>query len=324
MRSVMAIAGAFLVAAFGSVQSAGAVAGFGDVDAGRFYTEAVQWMVDEDITTGTSPTCFSPEDLVTRGQAAAFIWRMEGRPGGSPPHGFVDVVADWQQDPVSWMKAMGVTTGTSATTYSPDRALTRGELAALLHRLVGSPPAGPSGFPDVVKDWQVVPVGWMLDNGITTGTSPTTFSPDEFVTRGQLAAFFYRYEGEPAVVVDPDTPVCPDFAGPLAPLPGFSGSIGFQLTPAGNQITAFRVAFSIVDYSCPGTGIVLSADGVVETFPADPVDIVGGSFSFVSGAETWSGSISGDSASGTVSGEIMLGFGDTCEWGPTTWTAIRI
>ena len=51
---------------------AAAVAGFGDVEAGRFYTEPVQWMVDEAMTTGTSPTCFSPDDPVTRGQAAPF------------------------------------------------------------------------------------------------------------------------------------------------------------------------------------------------------------------------------------------------------------
>jgi hypothetical protein len=61
---------------------AGGVAGFGDVDSGLFYTESVQWMVDNGITTGTSPTCFSPGDPVTRGQAAAFMWRMEGSPTG--------------------------------------------------------------------------------------------------------------------------------------------------------------------------------------------------------------------------------------------------
>ena len=48
---------------------ASGVAGFGDVEESAFYTEAVQWMVDNDITTGTSLTCFSPGDPVTRGQA---------------------------------------------------------------------------------------------------------------------------------------------------------------------------------------------------------------------------------------------------------------
>ena len=82
-------------------------------------------------------------------------------------------------------------------------------MAALLHRLEGSPAAPPPAqFPDVVKSWQITPVGWMLANNITTGTSPTTFSPEDTVTRGQLAAFFYRYKGSPAVVVDPNSPAC--------------------------------------------------------------------------------------------------------------------
>ena len=188
---------------------AGGVAGFGDIHTGRFYTEPVQWMVDNDITTGMTPTCFSPYDFVTRGQAAAFIWRMEGSPGGSPLHTFTDVVAPWQQDPVSWMLDNAITTGTTPTTYSPDESLTRGQLAALLHRLEGSPAAPPPvQFPDVVKPWQITPVGWMLQEAITNGTSPTTFSPEDTVTRGQLAAFFHRYKGSPPIVIDPASPRC--------------------------------------------------------------------------------------------------------------------
>ncbi|MEM8707826.1 MAG: S-layer homology domain-containing protein [Actinomycetota bacterium] len=184
------------------------VAGFGDVQEGRFYDEPVQWMVDNDITTGTSETCFSPEDPVTRGQLAAFMWRMEGSPS-APDHSFTDVSAPWQQGPVSWMVDEKITTGTSTTTYSPDDRLTRGQLAALMHRLAGEPDAGAHGFGDVVASWQQLPVGWMVENGITTGTSDSTFSPNDTVTRGQLAAFFYRYKGSPAVELDASTPPCP-------------------------------------------------------------------------------------------------------------------
>ena len=90
MALMVFVAGVALV---GNVNPVSGVAGFGDIENGRYYTEAVQWMVDNAVTTGTSPTCFSPDRPVTRGQVAAFLHRMEGEPNGSPPHSFVDVVA---------------------------------------------------------------------------------------------------------------------------------------------------------------------------------------------------------------------------------------
>jgi cytochrome c5 len=188
---------------------AGGVAGFGDVEAQLYYTNPVQWMVDNDITTGVSETCFRPDQDVTRGQAAAFLWRMEEMPTGSPAHPFNDVPLAWQQDAVSWLYANEVTTGTTATTFSPDDELTRGQLAALLHRLAGMPTGSPAHpFNDVPLAWQQDAVSWLYANGITTGTSSTTFSPADPATRGQVATMLHRYKGEPAVVVDPTSPFC--------------------------------------------------------------------------------------------------------------------
>ncbi len=189
-------------------QPAAAIAGFGDVAPGRYYTDAVQWMVDSDITTGTSPSCFSPDGLVTRGQLAAFLWRVEGEPATPEPHPFDDVIADWQHDAVSWLAAEGITVGTSPTTYSPNALVTRGEVAAMLHRMDGEPTAAPHPFVDVTRQWQNAAVSWLHSQGITTGTSAATFSPDLPVTRGQLAAFLHRYEGQPPVDLDPIETTC--------------------------------------------------------------------------------------------------------------------
>lgn len=214
-----------LVLSFASLP-AGGVAGFGDVAADKYFTEPVQWMVDNSITGGTSPTCFSPGDPVTRGQAAAFMWRMEGSPTGAPAHSFVDVFASWQQAPVSWMVDNEITTGTTTTTFSPEDPVTRGQIAAFLWRLAGSPAAPPaSQFTDVVKAWQITPVGWMVQQEITTGTTASTFSPEDTVTRGQAATFFYRYKGSPPVVVDPNHPTIPACA---AQVPGPAGEMQLQ------------------------------------------------------------------------------------------------
>jgi len=187
---------------------AGAVAGFSDVAATDYWAEPVQWMVDNEITTGTGEGCFSPDAAVTRGQAAAFMWRMEGEASPSTSHSFVDVSAGWQNDAVSWMVERGITTGTAPSLYSPDAPLTRGQLAALLHRLADEPPASGHPFTDVTALWQQSPIAWMVDHDITTGITPTTFAPDRHVSRGQLATFFWRYKGSPSVHVSPLSPAC--------------------------------------------------------------------------------------------------------------------
>ena len=237
--------------AFSAAPAAG-VAGFGDVEADRYFTDAVQWMVDHEITTGTSDTCFSPEDDVTRGQAAAFLWRMEGEPAAAP-HPFDDVTAPWQQDAVSWMFANEITTGTSATTYSPDDSLTRGQLAALLHRLAEEPDgAAPHPFGDVTAPWQQVPVSWMFANEITTGTSPTEFSPDRAVTRGQVATFLYRYQHEPEVEVDPTHPTNPQCPQQVTgPLDGYNSLfIGHSFfIPVATGVSEHAVAAGFEDHT---------------------------------------------------------------------------
>ncbi|MEM9466851.1 MAG: S-layer homology domain-containing protein [Actinomycetota bacterium] len=136
-------------------------------------------------------------------------------------HGFVDVPdGAFFGDAVAWMAGTGVTTGTSPSTFSPDAFVTRGQFAAFLWRYAGEPPAGVHGFVDVPDGaFFADAVAWMAGTGVTTGTSPSTFSPDAFVTRGQLAAFLWRYDGEP----DP----CAAAAGapvPTTTLPAASSS----------------------------------------------------------------------------------------------------
>ncbi|MEM9200740.1 MAG: S-layer homology domain-containing protein [Actinomycetota bacterium] len=206
VRAVLALT--LVVSILASASPASSAAGFGDVDEGRYYTAPVQWMVDNEITTGTSPTCFSPGQPVTRGQAAAFLWRFLDRPSAAP-HPFDDVAEAWQHGPISWLFESGITTGTSETTFSPSQPLTRGQFAALLHRLEGRPaPTEAHPFVDVTAGWQQDAVSWLFSTGITEGTSATEFSPNAAVTRGQIATFLYRYAGSPAVVVDRLSTIC--------------------------------------------------------------------------------------------------------------------
>ena len=201
------LVGLVLAAVVLPASSAGAVAGYGDVAEGRYFTDPVQWSVDGDVT-GLDGACFEPDRLVSRGEMAVWLWNMEGQLHAAAPHSFDDVTDPGHHQPVSWLLAEGITTGTTPTTFSPDNGLTRGQFAAFLWRLAGQPSAAAHSFGDVVATWQQGPVSWLLAEGITTGTTATTFSPDNGLTRGQLVTFLYRYNGEPTVTIDPDSPTC--------------------------------------------------------------------------------------------------------------------
>ncbi|WP_367926191.1 S-layer homology domain-containing protein [uncultured Ruthenibacterium sp.] len=107
---------------------------FTDVPADAYYADAVRWAVSKGITSGTSATTFAPDMTVTRAQTVTFLYRAAGTPavsGGS----FADVDANaYYADAVAWAVAEDITSGTSATTFSPDAACTRGQIVTFLYR----------------------------------------------------------------------------------------------------------------------------------------------------------------------------------------------
>ena len=117
-------------------------------------------------------------------------------------NGFVDVKpGDYFYDAVNWAVDKGVTSGTSATTFSPDASCTRAQIVTFLWRASGSPePKTVSNpFTDVAANaYYAKAVLWAVENGITKGTSATTFSPDASCTRAQGVTFLWRANGTPA------------------------------------------------------------------------------------------------------------------------------
>jgi hypothetical protein len=180
---------------------------FTDVPAGSYYAYPVEWLLTNGITTGTTPTTYSPSRNVTRGEMATFLWRRARKPTAPTSCGFVDVPTGmFYTQAVCWLVQTGITKGTSPTTYSPDKDVTRGEMAAFLWRAAGEPATmTPHQFGDVFQDrYYEVPVRWLRTNGVTVGAgSPYRYGPDDFVTRGQMAAFLWRsaFPGESRVVL---------------------------------------------------------------------------------------------------------------------------
>lgn len=104
-------------------------------------------------------------------------------------------------DAVLWAAERGITGGTGDGKFTPDATCTRAQMVTFLWRAAGSPEPTTTvcPFTDVdVDSYYGKAVLWAMENGITGGTSATTFSPDMTCTRGQMATFLYRLSGEPA------------------------------------------------------------------------------------------------------------------------------
>jgi hypothetical protein len=99
----------------------------------------INWLYQYGITTGVDATHFAPNANVTRGQMAMFLRRLAGSPAyaGGANCGFVDIGGAYARSAVDicWLKSIGVTTGVDATHFAPNANVTRGQMAAFLHRL---------------------------------------------------------------------------------------------------------------------------------------------------------------------------------------------
>ncbi len=192
---------------------------FDDVDPNSFAYADIELLFDVGITTGTSATTYSPAETVDREQMAAFLarlWRLIAPTSldsattstTMPAHPFDDVdPTSFAYDDITLIHQLGITTGTSATTYSPAETVDREQMAAFLARLWRLIEPGtltaqglrtPIGAPPDPFD-DVDPTSFAYDDitlihqlGITTGTSATTYSPAETVDREQMAAFLAR------------------------------------------------------------------------------------------------------------------------------------
>ena len=169
---------------------------FSDVAGGAYYNEAVRWAVKNGVASGTDAKHFSPDAACTRGQAVTFLWRAAGCPAPTlAENPFTDVKpSDYCYDAVLWAVQTGVAKGTSASTFSPDAACTRGQIVTFLYRAAGSPSGyANSGYTDVPEtSYCAAPVAWAVALRVTSGTSAITFSPDALCTRAQIVTFLYR------------------------------------------------------------------------------------------------------------------------------------
>ncbi len=170
---------------------------FTDVKESNYFYNSVQWAVENGITAGTDKTHFSPKKPCTRAQAITFLWKAAGSPEPLTENdSFTDVSTDkYYYNAVQWAVENGITAGTDKTHFSPNKPCTRGQVVTFMYNAANRPPVAStnSPFTDVSADkYYYNAVQWAAENGITSGTTPKTFSPNKACTRAQIVTLLYN------------------------------------------------------------------------------------------------------------------------------------
>lgn len=178
---------------------AASVPAYSDVAADAWYAEAVEAVSLAGYMTGTSETAFSPNAAVTRATVVTVLWRLEGTPAFSVEAPFPDVAAGaWYETAAAWAKGKGIAAGNDKGRFNPDSAVTRQELAVLLHRYAqykgGDVAEGTlSLYSDAasISAWVREGMAHAVGLGLIQG-SDGRIDPGGAATRAQLAVILQR------------------------------------------------------------------------------------------------------------------------------------
>ena len=173
---------------------------FSDLDTTQWYHEGVDFALENGLMKGMSDTIFAPNGEVTRAQLVTILYRLEGQPsveGLENP--FEDVAeTDWFYDAVVWAASEGVVNGTSETTFDPNAAITREQIATILFRYAGAEAVEEDHLKDFtdadkISAYAVDAMNWAVANGLIKGLTDTTVAPRATATRAQIATILMRY-----------------------------------------------------------------------------------------------------------------------------------
>lgn len=178
---------------------------YNDVTAGDWFTSDVIYVTLTGLMNGTGDG-FSPNNNINRAQLVTVLYRMAGQPEVTGENPFTDVPdGQWYTDAVLWAAENGITEGTSETTFAPNSALSREDMATLLYRFADFETEEPieitgdlSGYTDadLVADYAVDAMTWAVGEGVISGIGNNTLAPDNTASRAQMATVLTRYTAE--------------------------------------------------------------------------------------------------------------------------------
>ena len=168
---------------------------FTDVADTSPFATAINWAVEQGITTGLTNTTFGPGEKCTNGQILTLLWRASGSPEPTIDNPFTDSISASFQKAAVWAYEKGLVSG---TVFGASTPCTRAMTVEYLWKAAGSPAtAENASFSDVPANaGYAQAVAWAVENGVTSGTGNGQFSPDNTCTRGQIVTFLYRATGK--------------------------------------------------------------------------------------------------------------------------------
>ena len=177
------------------------VGSFTDVNTDDWFAEAVQYMLDNEMMNGTSATTFGPNTTTTRGMIVTILYRLEGEPDAAASN-FTDVAANmYYADAVAWAQANNIVNGITTTTFGPDNAITREQMAAVLYRYAQfkgydvTASNDLSSYTDAsrISAYATTAMQWANAEGLITGNTTTTINPIGNATRAEVATILMRF-----------------------------------------------------------------------------------------------------------------------------------
>ena len=175
---------------------------FADVPSGSWYYDDIAYVYDAGLMTGLTATTFGPNLSTTRGMIVTILWRMENEPAAKHGCPFADVRrGSYYEQAIAWASENGIVTGFDASTFAPDRAITREQLAAILFRFAAyrgmdavTLRENLSSFQDqaAISAYAVSALNWAVGEGLMQGTGDK-LEPTGSATRAQVAAMLRRF-----------------------------------------------------------------------------------------------------------------------------------
>ena len=188
---------------FVPIEDETAKANFSDVPADAWYAEAVQYVYENGLMTGTSDTTFSPDLTTSRSMIATILWRMAGSPVVNYAMDFADVPADqWYAEAVRWASSEGIVGGYGNGSFGTGDPITREQFAVMLYRFAQKQGYDVSvgentnilSYTDVsaVSEYAIPAMQWAVGSGVITGMGDT-LAPQGETTRAQAAMMLMRF-----------------------------------------------------------------------------------------------------------------------------------